>query len=316
MSATEPATSAPTLAEWVASAGARMADAGLFFGHGTAEARDEACWIVSSALGWPPDFPPERFDETIPADQQRLLERLVDERIATRKPLAYLLGEAWFAGLSFVCDPRALVPRSPLAELIVDGLKPWLDLARPLRVLDVGTGSGCIACALAYHWPALQVDAVDISIEAAELARTNVERLGLRERVRVACCDVYPDLTDRAAADGGPAHEARRYDLIVSNPPYVPDASMQTLPEEYRHEPALGLRAGSDGLDIVRRLLAGAPDRLVPNGYLLMEVGEAQPQTEALLGPVDAVWLEFEHGGEGVVLLDRDACRVWKERNA
>jgi ribosomal protein L3 glutamine methyltransferase len=223
--------------------------------------------------------------------------------------LAYLVGEAWFAGLPFACDARALVPRSPLAEIIVGGLAPWLDLDRPVRVLDVGTGSGCIACALAYHWPKLTVDAVDISAEAAALARVNVERLGLGERVRVMRSDVFDDLPAEPGDAGG-------YDLIVSNPPYVPDASMQALPAEYRHEPELGLSAGADGLDIVRRLLEGAADRLAPDGWLLIEVGEAQPQTEALLGPVDAIWLEFEHGGEGVVLLDRNACRDWKEHGA
>jgi ribosomal protein L3 glutamine methyltransferase len=308
MSATEHLTAAATLAEWVDAAGQRMAEAGVYFGHGTAEARDEACWVAAAALGWPPDFPPQRFAEVLSVAQTRRLDRLVDERIATRKPLAYLVGEAWFAGLPFACDARALVPRSPLAEIAVGGLAPWLDLDRPLRVLDVGTGSGCIACALAYHWPKLTVDAVDISAEAAALARINVDRLGLGERVRVMRSDVFDDLPEPGDAEG--------YDLIVSNPPYVPDASMKSLPAEYQHEPELGLRAGADGLDIVRRLLEGAADRLAPDGWLLIEVGEAQPQTETLLGPVDAIWLEFEHGGEGVVLLDRNACRDWKEHGA
>lgn len=298
-----PQTAAETLGEWVDAAAARMAEADLFFGHGTAEARDEACWIASGALGMAPDFPARRFADALSSEQRRRLDRVLDQRIATRKPLAYLLGEAWFAGLCFRCDQRSLVPRSPLAEPIVDGLSPWLALDRSLAVLDVGTGSGCIACALAHHWPSLRVDAADVSADAVALARDNVARLGLDDRVRVFRSDVYDALPEA------------RYDLIVSNPPYVPDASMAALPAEYRHEPALGLRAGRDGLDVVRRLLAGAPDRLAPGGYLLMEVGEAQPQTEALLGTVDATWLEFARGGDGVVLLDRDACTAWKERN-
>jgi ribosomal protein L3 glutamine methyltransferase len=297
-------TPAATLAQWVEHAVARMNDADLHFGHGTSAARDEACWIASSALGWPIDFDPERFDEALSIEQHQRLEALVERRISTRQPLAYLIGEAWFAGLRFDCDPRALVPRSPLAELIGSGLDPWLDFDQPLRVLDVGTGSGCIACALAHYWPSLHVDAVDVSADALALARANVDRLQLGQRIRLLESDVYSGLPDA------------RYDLIISNPPYVPDASMQPLPAEFRHEPQLGLRAGADGLNVVRRLLEGAGERLAPDGYLLMEVGEAQPQTEALLGPVEALWLDFEHGGEGVVLLDRDACKRWKETGA
>lgn len=273
-----------------------MEQAGLFFGHGTATAIDEAAWMVAHVLELAPDFDDVEFARALDSADSARLEALLQQRINSRKPLAYLIGEAWFAGLPFHVDSSTLVPRSPLAEIARGGLLPWLDFERPLKVLDVGTGSGCIAIALAVHWPALTVDAVDISPAALALARRNVERHGVGDRVRLLEADVYDGLA------------AARYELILSNPPYVPTASMQTLPEEYRHEPALGLVAGDDGLDIFRRLVAGAAERLTPDGVLLVEVGEAAEAADALLEGIDAVWLEFEHGGEGVVLLDRAGC--------
>ncbi|MBS3745943.1 MAG: 50S ribosomal protein L3 N(5)-glutamine methyltransferase [Wenzhouxiangellaceae bacterium] len=297
-----------TLLQWAERAAESMQRADLFFGHGTATAFDEACWMISHVLDLPPDFDAAMLAARLRAGQADRLDRLLRERIDTRKPLAYLIGEAWFAGLRFRVDEDALVPRSPLAELVAGGLLPWLDLDRALHVLDVGTGSGCIAAALAWHWPELRVDAADVSPAALAIAEQNVARLGLADRVRLIESDVYAGL-DAAGEDRS------RYDLIVSNPPYVPAASMAQLPEEYRHEPALALHAGEDGLDIVRQLLAGAPEHLNPSGFLLLEVGEAQPATEALLGGIESIWLEFEHGGEGVVLLDRAACLDWRLQN-
>ncbi|MBY6205253.1 50S ribosomal protein L3 N(5)-glutamine methyltransferase [Halomonas denitrificans] len=286
----------PTLGEWVRKAAEAMDSAGLFFGHGTERSIDEACWMVAHQLDLSPDFDEAMFEVRVADEDRRALETLLARRIDTRRPLAYLLGEAWFAGLRFHVTPETLVPRSPLAELIVEGLQPWLDLERPLRVLEIGTGSGCIAGALAWHWPALSVDASDISAGALEVAAGNLRRLGVGDRVRLFESDVYDALGES------------RYDLIISNPPYVPQASMTDLPEEYRHEPARALVAGRDGLDIVRRLIAGAGDRLEPGGLLLVEVGEAAPMAAQLLADTDAIWLEFQHGGEGVFLLDRAAA--------
>ena len=297
-----------TLLDWAEQATGRMERAGLFFGHGTATAFDEACWMISHVLDLSPDFGDDMLTVNLNADEIHALEHLLQQRIETRKPLAYLIGEAWFAGLRFRVDENTLVPRSPLAELIVQGLSPWLELGRPLRVLDVGTGSGCIAAALAWYWPSIEVEAADISAAALARAADNIRRLGLAERVRLIESDVYAALED--APD-----QPRRYDLVVSNPPYVPNASMDELPAEYLHEPEMALRAGDDGLDIVRKLLSGAPEHLTPGGFLLLEVGEAAPQTQALLGDVASIWLEFEHGGEGVVLLDRAACLKWREEN-
>ena len=282
-----------TLAEWVRRAADAMDSAGLHFGHGTACAFDEACWIAAQVLDLPPDFDDERFELKPTNEQRERLDALLDRRIATRRPLAYLLGEAWFAGLRFRVTEATLVPRSPLGELVVGGLMPWLDLNRPLRVLEVGTGSGCIAGALAWHWPALEIEAVDISEAALEVAEDNLRRLGVADRVRLRVSDVFAALGDS------------RYDLVISNPPYVPESSMHDLPDEYRHEPADALVAGPDGLAIVRRLIAGAADHLVPGGLLLIEVGEAADAAAQLLVDTEAIWLEFEHGGEGVFLLDR-----------
>jgi len=308
MSGNELAADSSTLLQWAQQAAEAMQRADLFFGHGTATAFDEACWMLSHALDLSPDFDDVMLAGALEPAQAERLDRLLRRRIETRRPLAYLIGEAWFAGLRFRVDENTLVPRSPLAELVVGGLQPWLELDRPLHVLDVGTGCGCIAAALAWHWPELRVDATDISPAALAIAEKNVVRLGLVDRVRLFESDVYAGL---GGADAG----VPRYDLIVSNPPYVPELSMASLPEEYLHEPALALRAGEDGLDIVRRLLAGAPEYLNPSGFVLLEVGEAQPATEALLGDTEAIWLEFEHGGEGVVLLDRAACIGLRDRD-
>jgi len=292
-----------SLAAWVDDAGRRMLEAGLHFGHGTATARDEACWMASHVLGLAPDFDADAFGRVLDRASIESLESLLEQRIAQRKPLAYLIGEAWFAGLRFEVDEHTLVPRSPLGEVVAAGLMPWLDLQRPCTVLDVGTGSGCIAVALAVHWSGLRVDAVDISEPALARARANAELHAVADRVRVLESDVFDGLGQT------------RYDLIVANPPYVPNASMARLPDEYRHEPDAALRAGDDGLVIVRRLLAGAADHLRPGGLVLLEVGEAQPQTERLLGDAEAIWLEFEHGGDGVVLMDREALLAWREKS-
>jgi len=297
----EPQTSAPapdagTRGNWVRRAADAMQLAGLFFGHGTATAIDEAAWMVSHVCALAPDFDASEFDLVLAPSDREALDALLNRRIETRRPLAYLIGEAWFAGLKFEVDASTLVPRSPLAEVVMGGLLPWLDFSRPLNVLDVGTGSGCIAVALARYWPELRVTGADVCAEALAVAARNVRRHNVDDRVRLIESDVYSALDDQ------------RFDLIISNPPYVPEASMRELPDEYRHEPALGLAAGGDGLSIFRRLLAGAPGHLMPGGLLLVELGEAAPAAEALLAETEAVWLEFEHGGEGVVLLDRAAC--------
>jgi len=273
-----------------------MEHAGLFFGHGTDNALDEACWMASHVLDLPPDFGPEAFSRSVAEADRSRFDELLRRRIQTRQPLAYLIGEAWFAGLNFAVNPSVLVPRSPLAELIVDGFEPWLPASRLRRAADVGTGSGCIAIALAHYHPEAEVDAVDVSPDALVLAAENVRAHGLVERVRLLQSDLLEALPDQD------------YDLILANPPYVPEASMEMLPPEFGWEPRLGLVAGEDGLDLVRRLIVQAAERLSAHGILVCEVGEAAAALDAWLADEAVTWLEFAHGGDGVFLLDRETC--------
>ena len=270
---------------------------GLYFGHGTANSLDEACWMVSHVMALPPDFPDETFDQPLDETVRTELDALCMSRITTRKPLAYLIGEAWFAGLLLEVNDSALVPRSPLAEVILGNALPWFDFHQARRVLDVGTGSGAIAAAMAHHWPQVVVDAVDISPQALALARANIDRLGLASRVSLHRSDVYDALS------------AERFDVILANPPYVPVSSMETLPEEYGHEPSLGLVAGESGLDVTIRLVTEASAHLAPGGVLICGVGEAAESFDAwaMARRLEIVWLDFEHGGDGVFLVTQDA---------
>lgn len=286
-----------TIGQWVEQAAQAMDNEGLYFGHGTANGIDEACWMLSHVMALPPDFPDTTFDQPLDETARVQLDALCLSRIKTRKPLAYLIGQAWFAGLLFEINDSALVPRSPLAEVIVGNALPWFDFHQARRVLDVGTGSGAIAAAMAHHWPQVVVDAVDISPEALALAERNIDRLGLASRVSVHQSDVYEALRQE------------RFDVILANPPYVPVSSMETLPEEYRHEPSLGLVAGEKGLDVTTRLVTEASAHLEPDGVLICEVGEAAEAFDAwaMARRLEIVWLEFEHGGDGVFLVTKDA---------
>lgn len=292
-----------TVENWVARAADAMDAAGLYFGHGTDNAWDEACWMVSHTLNLAPDFDEAIFSQAIEEQNLTDLERLLAERIQTKKPLAYLIGKAWFAGLSFKVSEDVLVPRSPMAELILNNLTPWFDLGYAQRALDVGTGSACIACALAHYWPQLKVDAVDVSAEALTVAEHNVHALGLKDQVHLYRSDLFASLPDQ------------RYDVILANPPYVPESSMASLPDEYHHEPAVGLVAGEEGLDVVVRLVMTAAHYLTPQGVLVVEVGEAWPFFDrwAQSKRLEVTWLAFEHGGEGVFLTTRSDLAVLED---
>lgn len=268
--------------------------AGLGFYHGTDNALDEAAFLVLHALQIGYEQPDAALDRVV-SDAERL--RVIDllaRRVATRKPAAYLLQEAWFAGRPYYVDERVLVPRSPLAELIEAQFAPWVEPDRVHRILDLCTGSGCIGIACAHHFPGARVTLADVSPDALAVARINVGRHDPEGRVSVLQSDVFSAL------------EGRLYDIIVSNPPYVPSAEMETLAGEFRHEPVLGLVAGPDGLDIVLRILREAARHLTGSGILVVEVGSSQDRLVERFPDVPFLWLDFARGGDGVFLLERD----------
>lgn len=267
----------------------------LHFGHGTDNAFDEAAWLVLHGLSLPFDFPQNLWDSRLAPAERARVATLLRDRIMTRKPAAYLTREAWFMGLPFHVDERVLVPRSPLAEVLANRFEPWLDPDAVGSILDLGTGSGCLGIAAATQFPEAQVWLTDVSDDALAVAKINVDRHALSERVRCLRSDVYSALADDA-----------RFDLILSNPPYVDAEDMATLPAEYRHEPVLGLAAGADGLDVVRKILDQAAQRLNPDGILICEVGNSQPAVEAAYPDLPLTWLELASGGQGVFLVTRE----------
>lgn len=285
---TEPA---PTLRDFVHAACERMEEAGLYFGHGTDNALDEAAWLAAAALHIPHQELDERADEELTATQLQTLETLLRQRIETRKPLAYLLHEAWFAGQRFYVDERVIVPRSHLAEFIVDQFQPWIEPERVQRALDLCTGSGCIAVTLAQAFPQAAVDAADIDPDALAVAGINVAAHGLERRIRLVRSDLFAGLA------------GERYDLIVSNPPYVDAVDMAQLPAEYRHEPAIALASGEHGLDAIVRILALAPEHLHAQGLLAAEVGNSCAALQAAFPAVPFTWLTTATGDESVFVL-------------
>lgn len=287
------AESTQTVAEWIDRVAAQFVAAGLHFGHGTDNARDEAAWLVLHAIEAPLDGSFQGWGQAVSAGAARDIRRLAQARCEGGMPLAYLIGAAWFAGIEFEVTPAVLVPRSPIAELILDDFQPWVEPSRLRRVLDLCTGSGCIAIATALRLEQVRVDASDISSAALAVAARNVARHGLEGRVRLLQSDLFQALP------------ACRYDLIVANPPYVASATLQGLPREYRAEPGLGLVSGSDGLDAVLSILAEAPRYLAPDGILVCEVGESEQRLARALPGVPFLWLEFERGGSGVFVLNR-----------
>ncbi len=288
---------APTVAQLIRFGAREFDSAGLAYGHGTVDARDDAAALVFHALGLDHADAETAYAVKPGKPQVEQVLGLFAERLRRRLPVAYLMGRMWFAGLEFEVDQRVIVPRSPFAELIARGFAPWIDPERVLRVVDLGTGSGCIAVACALRFPQARVDAVDLSADALDVAARNVERHGVEDRLHLYLGDTFEPLGDAV------------YDLIVSNPPYVSDAEMEVLPREYLHEPDMALRAGSDGLDVVRRILRDADAHLAPGGVLVVEVGDSEGRLQQAYPGVPFVWLEFEHGGGGVFLLTKDDLR-------
>ena len=290
-----------TLVDLVVTQSARLKQAGVSFGHGTGNAFDEAAWLVTWAIGLPLDALEARGQREVSPDDAAKAETLIGRRIATRLPAAYLTGEAWLQNVPFTIDERAIVPRSYIAELLVDAeeagaLDAWLS-ERTRRVLDLCTGNGSLAVIAAMAYPEIEVDASDISAAALEVARLNVARHDLGTRIRVIESDLFAGL--RGA-----------YDLVLCNPPYVTAQSMAALPAEYRAEPALALAGGADGMDLIRRIVAEAPGHMSEDAVLVLEVGHERSAFEAAFPRLECAWLETSGGEDCVVLVERRALKV------
>jgi ribosomal protein L3 glutamine methyltransferase len=287
----KPAAEPLTVAQLIDRGARRLERAPLFYGHGTDNPDDDAAALVFHALKLDYADAPAVYSRKVSAAGRGKAEQLFERRAKERIPAVYLTGRTWFAGLPFEVDARVLIPRSPIAELIERQFEPWIEPKEVRSILDVGTGSGCIAVACAKFFPRARVDAVDISSSALAVARRNIRRNRVASRVRALKSDYFS------------AVKGRRYDIIVSNPPYVGARELKTLPAEYRHEPELALAAGRQGLDAVDTILREAAQHLNPGGIVVVEVGNTQPAVERRYRRLPFVWLAFERGGGGVFVL-------------
>ncbi len=286
------------LVRWGASEFAR---AGLSFGHGSENALDEAFHLVLWQLQLPLDLPTVYLEANVTDSERIAVTELLRRRVLTRKPAPYLTGEAWFAGLPFHVDERVLIPRSPIAEMIAEGFQPWISDA-PGSILDLCSGSGCIGIACALAFPDASVDLAELDAHALQVAARNVHRHGLERQVSIVSGDLFKPLA------------GRHFDLIVTNPPYVPFAEWAALSPEYRHEPRRALEAGVDGMDIVARILAEAPTHLRAGGTLVCEIGGSQDEFDARFPKIPVSWPEFANGGDGVFVISREELIGWNER--
>jgi ribosomal protein L3 glutamine methyltransferase len=282
------------ISDWITHAEQQFRTAGLYYGHGTDNANDEAVWLVLHVVGGALDGSFDQWQLKVTATQAARIVDLTQRRVMSKKPLAYLLGSAWFAGLEFEVNEQVLVPRSPIAELVEEQYSPWLAPLHLKNVLDLCTGSGCIAIATAVYLPGVLVDASDISAEALQVAQRNVQRHGVESRVRLIQSDLFSGLSGQT------------YDLIVTNPPYVARQMEAELPAEFHAEPGLGLYSGVDGLDLCLRIMLQSPHHLREGGILICEVGESADRLAAALPAVPFLWLDFRYGGEGVFLMSRE----------
>ncbi len=289
-----------TVRDFIRWAVTQFNQADLVYGHGTDNGWDEAVNLVLTTLHLPPDIDTNVLDAKLVLSEKQLIAQRVKRRVDERIPVPYLVNEAWFAGLNFYVDERVLIPRSPIAELLEDEFSPWVEEANVQNILDLCTGSGCIAISAAFTFPNAQVDAIDNSASALEVAKINVERFGLEENVHLIESDLFAGVFEK------------KYDIIISNPPYVGKKEYEALPAEYIREPEKALLCGQDGLEIIRRILAAAADHLTATGILIVEVGFGQDLLETQFPGVPFTWLQFENGGEGVFLLTADELREFR----
>ena len=291
-----------TIRDMVRWAVSRFNEAGLFYGHGTESAWDEAMTLVLRSLHLPHDINPTVLDARLTTSERTQLQRLIQRRINERVPVPYLIHESWFAGLPYYVDERVLIPRSPIAEMIENEFHPWLQIETDdvRHILDLCTGSGCIAVACAKAFPEAEVDASDLSSDALTVAKTNVLRHNVENQVHLHQSNLFDALPQK------------KYDIIVSNPPYVDAEDMASLPNEYRHEPAMALEAGPKGLDFAIRIMQTATHYLTPKGILIVEVGNSEYALAEEFPEIPFMWIEFERGGGGVFLLTAqqlEACQ-------
>lgn len=291
-----------TIRDFIRYATSEFNKAGLFYGHGTDNAWDEAVALVLHTTHLKHDVNQIVLDANLTSEERVKLFELINKRVKDRIPVPYLTHEAWFLGQSFYVDERVLIPRSPIAELIENQFTPFIQEQNVQQILDLCTGSACIAIGCAQAFPGASVDAADISTDALVVANINVLRHHLENQVALHQSDLFNQLPKK------------KYDIIVSNPPYVDAADMMSLPNEYKHEPALALAAGTDGLDLAKRILREAYDYLQPHGILIVEVGNSEAALAEQYPDVPFTWLEFEHGGGGVFLLTAEQLQTYRDR--
>ncbi len=272
----------------------------LFFGHAVIDAEDEAMMVIMQLFKQEVDEILTSGSTKIDDESIKLAENIVSERLTTLKPMAYILGKVHFCGLNFISDERALVPRSPIAELILQGFTPWIDIAKINSALDLCTGSGCIGISLAKHTKQLDVDISDISHDALSLAKENIEVHQIRTRVNVIHSDLFEDIT-------------KKYDLIVTNPPYVSDDEYQELPQEYKNEPKLGLVTSQHGLTIPVQILYQAPEYMKDNGFLFLEVGYSDGALNGAFPEINIEWIDFLNGGQGVCVFSKEKLLEYRD---
>ena len=284
-----------TVRDWLRWAVSRFNESGLSYGHGTGNAWDEAVWLVLATLHLPRDTLEPWLDARLTRNERMTLLNNLQQRVVHRLPTAYLVQEAWLGAFRFYVDQRVIVPRSYFAELLEDGFAPWIDDPESVgAALDLCTGSGCLAILMAHAFPNAEVDAIDISADALAVARRNIADYAIDDRVIPIVSDLFGEV------------RGKRYDLIISNPPYVTSAAMEALPAEYRHEPSLALAAGMDGLDVVRRILAQAREHLNPGGLIAIEVGHNRELVEAAFPDLPVIWLDTDHAEGKLFLVARD----------